>query len=85
MKRKGSEYAIKCDPYHGPRFGKNFGSDICIRDNCNRENSCYIDNDGEGGYECHPKYKSSLFAYSGGANERNEFTVLDYEVYCIDN
>ncbi len=80
MKRKDSEYAIKCYLYDGPVFGY---YDICIRDNCNRENSCSINNDGEGGYECHLKYKSSLFMDTAGPDKENYFSVLDYEVYYI--
>ena len=75
MKRKESKYAIDCSYYDGPRFGNN---DICITDNCNEENSCYTNNNGTNGYNCHPQYKSSLFV------NKDKFSVLDYEVFAID-
>ncbi len=82
MKRKESYFAIKC--YHdcGPIFGKY--NDINVWDNCNGENSCYIDNNDKGEYECNPQYKKSLFVNTAGVDERNDFSVLDYEVFGID-
>ena len=77
MKREESRYAIGCDPDCGPVFC----GDICIRDNCNKEDSCFIHNDGEGAYECHPEHRSSLFVNTAGPDEPNHFSVLDYEVY----
>ena len=56
MKREDSNRAIECDCNSGPRF-----IDIHIKDDCYRKNSCFINNDGTYSYECHPKYKSSLF------------------------
>ena len=82
MKRKESRDAIGCDFHCGPRFGN---CDIYINDNCNEEDSCSIDNDSRHGYECHPEYKSSLFVNTTEPDERNDFSVLDYEVYCITN
>ncbi len=85
MKRENSKSAINCNPDYGPLFcGNGWGSDICIRNNCNKEDSCYIYNDGTNGYECHPKYKCSLFVNTAGPDEENKFTVLDYEVYTHD-
>ena len=81
MKRKGSEYAIECYPYDGPTYGSMWNIDLFIGDHCNEENSCYIYNDGTHGYECHPGYKSSLFVNTAGPNEKNNFSILDYEVY----
>ena len=81
MKRKDSRKAIDCNPLCGPRFGNYDGSDIYIKDNCNRENNCYIYNDGINSYECHPKYKKSLFVNTAGPDGNNSFSVLDYEVY----
>ena len=78
MKRKESKYAIYCNCDAGPRFGDD---DIYIKDNCNEENSCSINNDGRHGYECHPQYKFSLFVNTAGSDKENEFSVLDYEVY----
>ena len=78
MKREVSNRAINCKPDYGPIFGN---CDIYIKDNCNEEDSCYINNDGTRAYECHPKYKKSLFVNTAGPNYRNDFTVLDYEVY----
>ncbi len=80
----GKKIAITCCPKGGPSFGCYFG-DIYITNCCNREHECSIRNDGTGGYECHPEYKSSLFVNSDGPNNRNTFSVLDYEVYTIDN
>ncbi len=80
MKRKESEYAIICDSDCGPVFGKN---DIVIANNCNEENSCFIGNDGRGGYECDPSYKESLFVNTVGLDKGSYFTVLDYEVYYL--
>ena len=84
MKRRESKYAIECDLEYGPIFRNGNGSDIYIGDNCNEENSCCITNDGTHGYECHPQHRSSLFVNTAGPDEGNEFSVLDYEVYCID-
>ncbi len=80
MKRKESEYAIKCDYDCGPIFG----NDIWVN-NIIYLSHCSIHNDGEGAYECHPEYKSSLFVNTAGSDEKNLFYVFDYEVYCIDN
>ena len=77
VKRKVSKCAIKCDPNHGPVFGTN----VLFIKNCVKENECFIYNDGMKGYECHSKYKSSLFVNSNKPNEKNYFSVLDYEVY----
>ncbi len=73
MKREGSRYAIECCPIDGPIF-----YDIYINYKCNKENSCFIYNDGTRGYECHPQYKSLLFV------DKDNFSVLDYEVFGID-
>ena len=78
MKRKESDKAIDCIPMQGPIFGLN---DIYITCNCDKENSCIINNDGTNGYNCHPQYKSSLFVNTAKANKENYFSVLDYEVY----
>ena len=80
MKRKGSEYAISCYSCYGPIFC----DDIHIDQYCNTENSCWIGNDGEGGYECHPIYKESLFVNTDEPNYKNYFSVLDCEVFGID-
>ena len=74
MKRNDSRYSIDCHPDYGPTFG----GDICIRDQCNEGNSCYIENNGTHVYECHPQYKKSLFVNSAGTDEKNYFSVLDY-------
>ena len=81
-KEKNCNWAIRCNSNDGPIFGN---CDISIGDNCNRENSCFIDKYGTNEYECHPRYKRSLFVNSNKPDERNEFSVIDYEVYCIDN
>ena len=77
MKRGDSYYAIDCDPNYGPCFNW----DISIHNNCNNHKSCWTENDGTRGYECHPKYKASLFVNTAGTDKKNYFTVSDYEVY----
>ena len=81
MKRNESNWAIKCNPYDGPIFGNDYCYDIYIDDHCNRTESCYIKNDGKHEYECHPQYQSSLYVNTNEPNNRNYFSVLDYEVY----
>ena len=76
MKRNGSKCAIGCNRWSGPIF-----DEIFIRYKCNKENSCYIHNDGKHAYKCHPEYKSSLFVNTAGPDEENNFSLLDYEVY----
>ena len=80
MKRRESKWAIFCDPY----YGLVFGNDIHIDNYCNEEYSCFIDNDGNHKYDCHPEYKKSLFVNTAEPNNRNYFSVLDYEVFGID-
>ena len=100
LKREESDCAIGCFSYYkeyeGPIFGNRHRekndiytniidiNDIYIGDLCNEERQCYIHNDGTGGYECHPQYKKSLFVGTAGPDEKNYFSVLDYEVYTID-
>ena len=78
MKRENSGFAIKCVSKYGPTFGD---CDILINDNCNNGDNCYINNDGTNEYECHKEYKNSLFVNTAKPDERNYFSVLDYEVY----
>ena len=78
MKRKESDKAIACRPEFGPIFGNR---DIYIGHNCTEENSCSIENDGTRAYECHPKYKKSLFVNTAEPDVKNLFTVLDFEVF----
>ena len=85
MKKKESDIAISCDYNLGPIFGDEYDRNIYITQECNKKNSCLIENDGYQGYECHSEYKSSLFVDTAGPNDTNFFSVLDYEVYCIDN
>ena len=84
MKREESKYAIGCDIHCGPIFGSKRDSDLLIGHHCNEGNSCYIHNDGTHGYECHTEYKSSLFVNSSGSNEKNYFSIINYEVFGID-
>ena len=79
MKRKESDCAIICNPIYGPIFG--YDRDICIRDNCNKNGgwTCYGNSDSS--YECNNSLKQSLFVNTAGPNEKNYFSVLDYEVY----
>ena len=83
MKKNGSNSAIYCNPNFGPLFGNEY-PDIGIVDNCNDENSCLINESSCLQYDCHSDYKSSLYVNSGGPDEDNWFTVLDYEVYSFD-
>ena len=86
MKRKASDSAIYCHPKSGPSFGyDNHKCDIFIDTNSNMINCCYIGNDGTKGYECHPKYKSSLFVNGNQYGGLSTFRVLEYEVFGIDN
>lgn len=81
MQKSENYFAIQCNPQMGPTFG----ADIVILSNCNTNDVCSITNDGTRGYECDPKRKMSLFVNTNVAEERNCFSVLDYEVYCIEN
>ena len=78
------DQAGECSIYTDPEAGPIFGLDIVIGDMCNEENSCIIGKLSHLQYECHPQYKSSLFVKTNGPHEINLFSVLDYEVYCID-
>ena len=78
MNRRGSQYVIECYPSFGSSF-----CDIKIYDNCNEDNNSI--NDCFTKYEYHLQYRSSLFVNTAGPNDANMFSVLDYEVYCIDN
>ncbi len=80
MKKKESKTAIRCNPCYGPLFG-NKSPDIFIADNCNGENSCWINSSSAFQYDCHPQYKSSLYVGTNEYNNINSFSVLDYEVY----
>ena len=85
MKRKESDCAIGCDIHCGPIFGDDKqNGDLIIGHHCNEENNCYIHNDGTHVYECHTEYKSSLFVNSSGSNEKNYFSIINYEVFGID-
>ena len=80
MKKEGSKEAICCLSNWGPIFGNNFG-DIQIVDKCNSKDNCWIEKPSNFQYECHPKYKSSLYVNTAGSDNCNCFSVLDYEVY----
>ena len=80
MKKEDSEKAIFCDPNWGPIFG-NFKGDIHIDDKCNEEDNCWIDEPSDLQYDSHPEYKSSLYVNTDDPDNKNYFSVLDYEVY----
>ncbi len=80
MKRKESDKAISCLSKAGPSFGADIS--MLVKRNLSL---CYIHNDGTNSYECNPEYKSSLFVNTAAPDEKNKFSLLDYEVYCIDN
>ena len=82
MKREESTCDLLLDSKWGPIFGK---GDIFITDYCNKDHSCFINNNGNRGYECHPEYKCSLFVNTNKPNEANYFSVSDYEVFAICN
>ena len=85
MKKKNSERAIHCDPGNGPIFGYDplfgYGYDIGICDNCNRNGGLTRYGNSYSSYECTNSLKQSLFVGTAGPDEKNEFSVLDYEVY----
>ena len=82
MKKEGSHIAIICSYKYGPIFGNNHNNcDIFLGYDCNIDNICYIGNNGTNGYEYHSVYKKSLFVNTAGPEEKNLFTVFDYEVY----
>ena len=78
LKNKNDSPAMKCCSIYGPTFGD---IDVWVLNMCNNENSCIIENDGRGGYECHPEYRSSLFVNTAGPDDDNYYSILDYEVY----
>lgn len=82
-RKKGSSYGIICLSSSGPIFGYKT-EDIRISGYCTKRNSCYIMCDDRCGYERHPQYKSALYVNTGAPDEKNFFTVWDYEVYGID-
>ena len=86
MKKEDSQYVYEHSFKCGPIFGSetNSYSDLHIGDNCNREYSCWTKNDGNYGYDCHPKYQRSLFVNTAGPDVTNFFSLLDYEVFGID-
>ncbi len=81
MKRKERIDAIYCDPEYGPIFGNIMNYEINIGNNFINKDCCWIWNDGERGYDCHPQYKSSLYVNTAGSEKENRFSVLDYEVF----
>ena len=83
MKKEEKKQAICCYPDYGPLFGSAFTSliDIYINDKHNEKSWCFTNNNGNNSFECHTAYKASLFVNTAGPNERNYFTLLDYEVF----
>ena len=82
--KKETSSAIYCDFCWGPYF-----LDIAMKSggvslNKEKKSDYYIDNNGKGSYECHPEYKSSLYVNTGGPDETNFFSLLDFEVFAID-
>ena len=80
-RRVGYSCSITCYYNCGPIFGS---SDIYISDSCNSNANSYICNNGNRGYTNKSGYGCSLFVNTNSSNKKNYFTVLDYEVYCID-
>ena len=81
-RRVGYSCSITCNNSYGPIFGS---SDIYISDSCSSNANSYICNSGNEGYKNNSSYGCSLFVNTGSYNNYNYFTVLDYEVYYIDN
>ena len=73
MNRKESRYAISYSWFNGPNF-----VDMSIDYNGKKGNMCCIRNNGDGEYECHPEYKSSLYM------DKDYSSVLNYEIFGID-
>ena len=86
MKKEDSKCAILCDPENGPIFGNNvISADIFIGNNCNEEDSCFINNNGNQQYNCNSDYKESLFVHTNKVNRANKFSVFDYEVFTLED
>ena len=68
---KNSDIAILCSKNKGPNFGS--GSDICIEDNCMRNNNNFT-------FQSSFYYKEQNYALNG----EKFFTVKDYDVYQVD-
>ena len=91
MKKKEGKYAIYCDP----KYGRVFGMKGCVTyptiqicDRCNVTSNSYIGNNSfehDDQYEYHSEYICSLFVNTSESYCKNFFSVLDYEVFCIDN
>ena len=81
-RRVGYSCSITCDSSCGPIFGS---SDIYISNSCNNNDNSYVNNYGNGGYDSDYSHECSLFVNTGSYNDKNYFTVLDYEVYYIVN
>ena len=79
LKGKRCNRAISCKYNCGPIFF----DDIYINDNCNRKNSCWVYK-GISIYGCNPHSKSSLFLNTNEVDNKNYFTLLDYEVFGVD-
>ena len=67
---KNSDIAILCSKNKGPNFGS--GSDICIEDNCMRNNNNFT-------FQSSFYYKEQNYALNG----EKFFTVKDYDVYQV--
>ena len=86
--KKDDAFAILCEPNYGPVFG-GYGDNendysMYIYNRCNKKNGCSIGNNGTLGFKSHHHHKKSLFVDTAEHNEMNYFSLLDYEVYCID-
>ena len=79
MNKKDGQYVIECNPGYGPTFGNGNYRDIGINNKCNERGGWT--NHGAGSYECHPKYRKSLFVGTAKPDESNSFKVSDYEVF----
>jgi len=73
-KQKNTSHSIYCNTNYGPMFGE--GSDICIHDNCNNNNSSHSN----GNYTYDLPQGVDNKTYLAGANS---FKVRDIEVYSV--
>ncbi len=84
MKKNDNKKAIYCNPRYGPVFGNTSWFELMIKNECGYNNHSFIKNDGQNVYECHPKYRSSLFVGTYKPDEKNNFKVSDYEVFTYE-
>ena len=82
MKKKIFKFTLECSANNGPDFCSTNKSSLLIWKN-DGILECFIANDDENGFECHPTLKSAL--YASDSQYSNEpiihVPIIDYEVY----